>query len=74
LNYDNDDDNLSHVKPRYTAKYLTFLVLILVNALIGLEQTVISLIGKREFGIESNAIIIIICSQFQNGKSQDYML
>ena len=39
-----------------------FLILVLVNAfvgaMIGLEQTVVPLIGKSEFGIESSAIIV----------------
>jgi hypothetical protein len=40
-----------------------FLVLVLVNAfvgaMVGLEQTVVLLIGKNEFGIESNALIVL---------------
>jgi len=39
-----------------------FLILVLVNAfvgaMIGLEQTVVPLIGKNEFGIESSTIIV----------------
>jgi hypothetical protein len=39
-----------------------FVILIVVNAfvgaMIGLEQTVVPLIGKNEFGIDSNAIIL----------------
>ncbi len=45
-----------------------FLILILVNAfvgaMIGLEQTVVPLIGKNEFGIESNAIIVSFIASF----------
>jgi len=45
-----------------------FLVLILVNAfvgaMIGLEQTVVPLIGKNVFGIESNAIIVSFIASF----------
>jgi MFS family permease len=45
-----------------------FLVLVLVNAfvgaMIGLEQTVVPLIGKNEFGIESNAIIVSFIASF----------
>jgi MFS family permease len=45
-----------------------FSVLILVNAfvgaMIGLEQTVIPLIGKEEFGIESNALIVSFIASF----------
>ncbi len=45
-----------------------FLILVLVNAfvgaMIGLEQTVVPLIGKNEFGIESNAIIVSFIASF----------
>ena len=45
-----------------------FLILVLVNAfvgaMIGLEQTVVPLIGKSEFGIESNAIIVSFIASF----------
>jgi MFS family permease len=45
-----------------------FLILILVNAfvgaMIGLEQTVVPLIGKNVFGIESNAIIVSFIASF----------
>ncbi|MGI0033126.1 MAG: MFS transporter [Nitrososphaeraceae archaeon] len=45
-----------------------FLVLVLVNAfvgaMIGLEQTVVPLIGKNEFGIESNVIIVSFIASF----------
>ena len=45
-----------------------FLILVLVNAfvgaMIGLEQTVVPLIGKDEFGIESNAIILSFIASF----------
>ena len=45
-----------------------FLILVLVNAfvgaMIGLEQTVVPLIGKTEFGIESNAIIVSFIASF----------
>ena len=44
------------------------MILIVVNAfvgsMIGLEQTVIPLIGKNEFGIESNAIILSFIASF----------
>ena len=39
-----------------------FLLLILVNAfvgaMIGLEQTVVPLLGKEEFGLESNVLVL----------------
>lgn len=45
-----------------------FLILVLVNAfvgaMIGLEQTVVPLIGKSEFGIESSAIIVSFIASF----------
>jgi len=45
-----------------------FLILVLVNAfvgaMIGLEQTVVPLIGKNDFGIESNAIIVSFIASF----------
>lgn len=45
-----------------------FLVLVLVNAfvgaMIGLEQTVVPLIGKNDFGIESNVIIVSFIASF----------
>ena len=45
-----------------------FIILVLVNAfvgaMIGLEQTVVPLIGKSEFGIESSAIIVSFIASF----------
>lgn len=45
-----------------------FVILIIVNAfvgaMIGLEQTVVPLIGKNEFGIESNALILSFIASF----------
>jgi MFS family permease len=45
-----------------------FLILVLVNAfvgaMIGMEQTVVPLIGKEEFVIESNAIIVSFIASF----------
>lgn len=45
-----------------------FLILVLVNAfvgaMIGLEQTIVPLIGKNVFGIESNAIIVSFIASF----------
>src|SRR5918995_2232311 len=45
-----------------------FLVLVLVNAfvgaMVGLEQTVVLLIGKDEFGIESSALIVSFIASF----------
>ena len=45
-----------------------FVILIVVNAfvgsMIGIEQTVVPLIGKNEFGIDSNAIILSFIASF----------
>ena len=45
-----------------------FLLLILVNAfvgaMIGLEQTVVPLIGKEEFSLESNVLVLSIIASF----------
>ena len=45
-----------------------FLLLILVNAfvgaMIGLEQTVVPLLGKEEFGLESNALVLSFIASF----------
>ena len=45
-----------------------FVILVLVNAfvgaMIGLEQTVVPLIGKNEFGIESSAVIVSFIAGF----------
>lgn len=40
------------------------LVYAFVGAMIGLEQTVVPLIGKNEFGIESSAIIVSFIASF----------
>lgn len=45
-----------------------FLILVLVNAfvgaMIGLEQTVVPLIGEDEFGIQSNALVVSFIASF----------
>ncbi len=45
-----------------------FLLLILVNAfvgaMIGLEQTVVPLLGKEEFGLESNVLVLLFIASF----------
>lgn len=50
-----------------------FSILVLVNAfvgaMIGLEQTVVPLIGKNEFGIESNTLIVSFIASFGAVKS-----
>jgi MFS family permease len=68
LNSNNDDDNPSHIKLGLRPNIQQFLILVLVNAfvgaMIGLEQTVVPLIGKNDFGIESNAIIVSFIASF----------
>lgn len=50
-----------------------FVILIIVNAfvgaMIGLEQTVVPLIGKNEFGIESNALVLSFIASFGLAKA-----
>lgn len=50
-----------------------FLLLILVNtfvgAMIGLEQTVVPLLGKEEFGLESNVLVLSFIASFGIVKS-----
>lgn len=62
-----DDKDLT-IKQGLRQNLGQFVILIIVNAfvgsMIGLEQTVIPLIGKNEFGIESNAIILSFIASF----------
>jgi MFS family permease len=68
LNSNNDDDNPSRIKLGLHPNIQQFLILVLVNAfvgaMVGLEQTVVPLIGKNDFGIESNAIIVSFIAGF----------
>jgi MFS family permease len=68
LNSNNDDNNRSRIRRGLKANIQQFLILVLVNAfvgaMIGLEQTVVPLIGKNDFGIESNAIIVSFIASF----------
>lgn len=68
MNSKSDDNNSNHIKLGLRPNIQQFLILILVNAfvgaMIGLEQTVVPLIGKNEFGIESNAIIVSFIASF----------
>ena len=56
------------IKLGLRANISQFSILVLVNAfvgaMIGLEQTVVPLIGKDEFGIESNALIVSFIASF----------
>lgn len=63
-----NDDRDATVKQGLRQNLGQFVVLIIINAfvgaMIGLEQTVVPLIGKSEFGIESNAIILSFIASF----------
>ena len=62
MNSNNDDNNPLRITLGLKANIQQFLILVLVNtfvgAMIGLQQTVVPLIGKNDFGIESNVIIV----------------
>jgi len=68
LNSNNDDNNQRRITLGLKANIHQFLILVLVNAfvgaMVGLEQTVVPLIGKNDFGIESNAIIVSFIASF----------
>jgi MFS family permease len=60
--------NVSHERLGLRPNINQFLLLVLVNAfvgaMIGLEQTVIPLLGKEEFGLESNAFLLSFIASF----------
>ena len=68
MNSNSDDNNPRRITLGLQANIQQFLILVLVNAfvgaMIGLEQTVVPLIGKNDFGIESNAIIVSFIASF----------
>ena len=65
-------DRAEHAKPQLRLglkpNINQFLLLILVNAfvgaMIGLEQTVVPLLGKEEFGLESNVLVLSFIASF----------
>ncbi|MGA7370345.1 MAG: MFS transporter [Nitrososphaeraceae archaeon] len=65
-------DKAEYVKPQIRLglkpNINQFLLLILVNAfvgaMIGLEQTVVPLLGKEEFGLESNVLVLSFIASF----------
>ena len=67
-NGDKNVDRASTVRLGLKANINQFLLLILVNAfvgaMIGLEQTVVPLLGKEEFGLESNVLILSFIASF----------
>lgn len=60
--------NPNQIRLGLKANINQFSILVLVNAfvgaMIGLEQTVVPLIGRDEFGIESNALIVSFIASF----------
>jgi MFS family permease len=64
----NDKDNAPSIRLGLRPNIHQFSILVLVNAfvgaMIGLEQTVVPLIGRNEFGIESNALIVSFIASF----------
>ncbi len=67
-NDDKDEDRASTIRLGLKANLDHFLLLVLVNgfvgAMIGLEQTVVPLLGKEEFGLESNVLILSFIASF----------
>jgi MFS family permease len=68
-NTDNKNNkNVPSIRLGLRPNIIQFSILVLVNAfvgaMIGLEQTVIPLIGRNEFGIESNALIVSFIASF----------
>lgn len=67
-NDDKDEDKTSTIRLGLKANFNQFLLLVLVNAfvgaMIGLEQTVVPLLGKEEFGLESNVLILSFIASF----------
>jgi MFS family permease len=63
-----EEDRISNIKLGLKANINQFLLLVLVNAfvgaMIGLEQTVVPLQGKEEFGLESNVLILSFIASF----------
>ena len=70
---DRDTRDISQIKLGLKPNINQFLLLIIVNAfvgaMIGLEQTVIPILGKEEFDLESNALILSFIASFGLVKS-----
>ena len=64
----NNNSNTASIRLGLRPNINQFSILVLVNAfvgaMIGLEQTVVPLIGRNEFGIESNALIVSFIASF----------
>jgi MFS family permease len=67
-NRDKDVDKSPTIRLGLKTNINQFLLLIIVNAfvgaMIGLEQTVVPLLGKEEFGLESNTLILSFIASF----------
>jgi MFS family permease len=67
-NNNKNKDNAPAIRLDLRPNINQFLILVLVNAfvgaMIGLEQTVVPLIGSDEFGIESNTLIVSFIASF----------
>jgi MFS family permease len=67
-NGDRNVDRIRTLRLGLKANINQFVLLIIVNAfvgaMIGLEQTVVPLLGKEEFGIESNTLILSFIASF----------
>lgn len=65
---ENNDNNPIPIRLGLRPNIKQFLLLILVNAfvgaMIGLEQTVVPLLGKEEFGLESNVLVLSFIASF----------
>ena len=63
-----DEDDKSATRQGLRQNLSQFVILIIVNgfvgAMIGLEQTVVPLIGKNVLGIDSNVIILSFIASF----------
>jgi MFS family permease len=64
----NHDSNVKPIRLGLSVNIAQFLILVIVNAfvgsMIGLEQTVVPLIGRDQFHIESNALIVSFIASF----------
>ena len=67
-NNDHNKETTQSVRLGLRPNINQFLILVLVNAfvgaMVGLEQTVVPLIGRNEFGLESNALIVSFIASF----------
>jgi MFS family permease len=66
--HDKHNGNIKPIRLGLGVNLTQFLILVIVNAfvgsMVGLEQTVVPLLGKDEFHIESNALIVSFIASF----------